>query len=131
MALKFFKAKDLDSKSKVTIHKNGRLGFNSNAQRKMFISERMFIKIAPTDNFENDGSLYLVTITLEDEETFNISRAGDYYYANTKPLFDHLGIDYENLKVIYDIFDDEYEGERVFKLIKREIERKKEDDSEE
>lgn len=131
MALKFFKAKDLDSKSKVTIHKNGRLGFNSNAQRKMNISDKMFIKIAPTDNFEKDGSLFLVTSVIEDEETFNISRAGDYYYANTKSLFDHLSIDYDNFKIIYDIFDDEYEGEKVFKLIKREIERKKEDDSEE
>lgn len=126
MKVTFFKAKELDSNVKATIHVSGRLGFNSNAQKKLDLESVRFVKIGQGE--ESDGILFLVTCHEEDIETFSIAKAGEYYYANTKALFDSIGIDYENQKVIYDISEVTFDGIKYFKLKPRFKERKKGDD---
>lgn len=131
MNIKFFKSVDMDSNIKATIHISGRLGFNSNAQKKISIDNTKFIKIGAGDDYEKDKFLYFIITNEEDEETFSIAKAGEYYYANTKGLFDSLGIDYENQKVIYDITEVIFENEKYYKLKPRIRERKKGEKEEE
>lgn len=126
MDLQFFKAKELDSNIKATIHKSGKLGFNSNAERKLRLSEDKFILIAPTEEFEKDASLFLIVSVDDSEYAFSVSKAGQYYYANTKALYDHLEVNYIDQKIIYDIREVTYKGEKIFKLKPRFIERTKE-----
>jgi hypothetical protein len=129
MNIKFFKAIELETNIKATIHLSGKLGFNSNALKKINIDESKFIKIGQGDDFEKSKMLYMIVTNEEDEETFKISKAGEYFYANTKALFDFLTIDYQKNKVIYDITELPSE-ENVFQLKPRIKERKKDDDVE-
>ncbi|RFS15503.1 hypothetical protein [Emticicia sp. C21] len=117
----------MDSNVKATIHISGRLGFNSNAQKKLNIDNSKFIKIGFGEDFEKDKILYFVITNEEDEETFSIAKAGEYFYANTKGLFDSIGIDYEHQKVIYDITEVIFDEEKYYKLKPRIRERKKDD----
>jgi hypothetical protein len=129
MNIKFFKAIELETNIKATIHLSGKLGFNSNALKKINIDENKFIKIGQGDDFEKNNILYMLVCNEEDEETFKISKAGEYFYANTKALFDFLLIDYQRNKVIYDIT--ELSNERnIYQLKPRIKERKKDDDVE-
>ena len=61
------------------------------------------------------------------EGAFKINKAGEYFYVNTKNLFDTLGIDYKNTRVIYDLVNGEYEGTPIIKMLRREIKKKKKD----
>ena len=89
------------------------------------INENNFIQIAVNTEDKDDNNLYVFLTKKEDENTYRISKAGDYYYVNTKALFDKLEIDYRKKKVMFDVVEIEYEGEKVFKLVRREKDRKK------
>lgn len=127
MNITFFKASDLESNMKATIHVSGRLGFNSNAIRKMNFDEYKFIKIGQSENYEKDKILYLALSKEESDVTFAVSKAGEYFYANTKALFDLLEYEYESKKIIFDMSDVTISNEKYFKLKPRIRERKKGD----
>lgn len=124
MKLKFIKSEDIDKNVKCAIHKTGKLGFSSNAIDKLSLSTDKTVSIAINDVDKEDENLYVVVNDKAQESAFKLSKAGDYFYINTKALFDSLGIDYRNEKIIYDIVDFEYEGEKMYKLIKRVIKKK-------
>lgn len=72
--------------------------------------------------FGNDekGNLFLVTSNMEDEYSFKISKAGEYYYINAKNLLRDMDIDFKSKNTfIFDLF--ETEQENVFKMNKRVI----------
>jgi len=62
----------------------------------------------------------------DDPHGFKLNKAGGYYYANTKALFDRMGVNYQdtNITIIYDITEVENQDEKIFKLIKREVRRR-------
>jgi len=124
MKLKFFKAHEIDRNVKCAIHKTGKLGFSSGANEKLGLSSSVSVTIGMNEDDESDENLYMVLADSNNPEAFRVSKAGDYYYVNTKPLFDHLGVDYRKKKIIYDIVDFDYEGMKMFKLIKREVKQK-------
>lgn len=125
MKLKFIKAQEIDRNVKATIHSNGKLGFSSEAARKLdLIGDTKAILIGLNED-EEDGNLYIKTLMGRNEDAFNIIKAGDYFYVNTKAFFDSYNIDYKNSRVIYDIVDFTYEGDQMFKFIKREVKKKK------
>jgi len=125
MKIKFYKPIVTTGNIKCTIHKNGKMGFSRQAINKLNINENGHVKIGFNAENENDKNLYLVIQDHKDEETFKINKAGDYFYVNTKYLFDDLSFDYIRKKIIFDIQDIEIGGNTVYKLNKREIERKK------
>ena len=125
MKLTFFKASELESNVKATVHLNGRLGFNKNAEKRLDLENVKSVKIAKSEDYEKDKTLYLLTQEDTDNDGFSVLKAGEYYYATTKTLFDALAEDYEKTKIIYDISEVEYEGEKIFRLKRRDIERKK------
>jgi hypothetical protein len=125
MKLRFIKVSDVDIKAKATIHKTGKLGFSSNAIDYLQIDENKFIKFAFDDEDKKEDIMYAVITDADDSESFNISKAGNYFYVNTKGLFDNLGFDYTNNKIIYDLVKFDYEGHQIIKMIRRIISNKK------
>ncbi|MEQ8682949.1 MAG: hypothetical protein RID25_24500 [Cyclobacteriaceae bacterium] len=124
MKISFIKADEIDRNIKCSIHKSGKLGFSSTAIDKLELSNDKSVMIGVNEDDSEDENLYMSVEDGVKEEAFKISRAGEYYYANTKALFDKLGIDYRAKTIIYDIVDFEYEEMKMYKLIKREKKRK-------
>ena len=125
MKLNFIKVSDVDVKAKATIHKTGKMGFSSNAIDYLGIDESKFIKFATDDEEKKEDVMYSIITEVDDDESFNISKAGNYYYVNTKGLFDNLGYDYKATKIIFDLVKVDYEGNQIIKMIKRIIPNKK------
>jgi hypothetical protein len=124
MGVSFFKAADLDRNIKCTIHKSGKLGFTDSAIKKLNIEVNRYIKLGKGDDEKDSTDLYMAVQPNEDEFSFKASKAGVYYYINTKVLFDMLNIDYKKNTIIYDIIKIEEEGKTMYKLKRREKERK-------
>jgi hypothetical protein len=110
---------------KATIHQSGKLGFSQAAIEKIGLNQDTYVKLATNESDGKDTNLYLKFVKEFDSETLKVSKAGDYYYLNTRDYFNELGVDYRKKRIIYDIVEMEYDGEALFKLIKREKERKK------
>jgi len=126
MKINFIKASDLERNIKCTIHKSGKLGFTEAAIKKLNLETNRFIKIGTNYEDKTDTSLYMAIQAEVDEYSFKANKAGNYYYINTKALFDNLEVDYRKHSIIYDIVDHrDEEGNNLFKLIRREKERKK------
>jgi len=124
MKLQFVNASNYNQNLKCTIHKSGKLGFSEAAINKLDFINKRYVKIATNEDDQNDENLYMHVQENPDEFCFTANKAGRYYYLNTKIFFDNMGIDYRNQTVIYDIVDFEYEGQKYFKLIRREKRRK-------
>lgn len=121
MALKIriYKLEDLDKNLKATVHRTGKLGFTSEAAKKMNLSANKSIDIGHNEIDLSDTNLYLFTHSDENKGQFRVVKAGKYYYINTKPLFDTLRMDYISDTVSFNIVPEEIEGERVFVLKRR------------
>lgn len=125
MKIRYYKPKAITGKIKCTIHRNGKMGFSRQAIKKLGLDINRYAKIGFNEEDENDRALYLKIHGHQDEDTYKINKAGEYYYLNTKYIFDDLNIDYVRKKIIYDIQEVEIDEEVVYKLNKRELARKK------
>jgi hypothetical protein len=125
MKLNFFNASELEQKLKCAIHKTGKLGFSESAIKKLGINDQKYIKIASNEADEADKNLYMVIAAEKDNEGFKINKAGNYYYLNTKALFDKLNFDYINTSIMFDIIEIEGEEYKIYKLLKREVKKLK------
>jgi len=129
MKITIYKPSQLDKNIKATVHKTGKLGFTSDAAIKLRLSE-----IKNADFGENsepvsesvgvpDTFLYMILYDREVSDSFKVSLAGDYYYVNTKILFDNLRIDYTKGDIIYDIEEvpmpNSMQGRGLYKLKQR------------
>lgn len=120
MKLKFFNPNNLDKNLKATAHKTGKLGFTVDAAKKLQLSVEKTVGIGMNEDDESDKCLYLVVYPEKQEGAFNISKAGKYYYINTKTLFDSLKIDYQKDYVVYDITEEVIDNHKVYKFKRRE-----------
>ena len=125
MRLKFIKAEETQRNGKATIHHSGKLGFSGDAISSLGLTDQKWISFAINEDNAEDRNLYAVVYDEKTEGAFRINKAGQYYYVGTRAMFDTLGVDYRNSKVIYDIVKSEYEGREIIKFLKR-IVRKKE-----
>ncbi|HQQ02408.1 MAG TPA: hypothetical protein PLH30_05400 [Bacteroidales bacterium] len=125
MKLIFVNADELDRNVKCSVHKTGKLGFNENAIRKLELDSSKSIKIAYMQEDSDLENIYIEVVSGLAEGAFKIIKAGDYYYLNTKPFFDKLGIDYKNGNIRYEIIDFEHEGIKMYKLTKILIKKRK------
>ena len=114
MQLKILKPKEPNAIAKLTVQRSGKLGFSKGALELLDLEANKFAKFG-FDELEN---FYIVIYKESDEETFNISKAGDYYYINAKTLLEDLEIDYSSDDTtIFDIRRTDVEN--TFKLNKR------------
>ncbi|KUG25133.1 hypothetical protein ASZ90_005049 [hydrocarbon metagenome] len=125
MKLKIFDIPQTSGKVKATIHQSGKLGFSQAAIDELGINNNKHIMIAKDEDTPNDKNLYMIISEKQTESSLRVSKAGNYYYLNTKYIFDKLDISYKTRKVIFDIVEIEYEGQQVYKLIRRDVDRKR------
>ncbi len=119
MSLKFFNAEEIQNNAKCTIHKSGKLGFSMDAIEMLAIDETKKIGIARGEDYEETGNLYMKVFNHPEKGAFSVSKAGDYYYLNTKNLFNQLGLNYQKNKIIYDVVEVEIDNETYYKLVRR------------
>ncbi len=120
MKLKFFNPNNLDKNLKATVHKTGKLGFTIDAAKRMQLSVEKTAAIGFNADDETDKSLYVIIYPDKHEGTFKISKAGKYYYINTKALFDSLRIDYARDYVAFDISEEIIDNQKLFKFKRKE-----------
>lgn len=120
MELRILSAKEYNVKLKCTIHSTGKLGFTEETAKQMKLSEFSFIKFA----LDESDILYLIHSNTKDDDCFNVSKAGRYFYINAKGLFDSLNLDYINHTIIFDMVEVKDEGEKIYKLKERRKPRK-------
>jgi hypothetical protein len=127
MELKLIKANEFEPNIKCSIHKNGKLGFSSSAITRLGIDTNKRILFATMDDENGNGSLYAIIVEEKNEEAFRVNKAGNYCYLNTKAMFDKLGYNYQNRRIMFDIVttDMKHDDKTVYKLIKREGRSKK------
>jgi hypothetical protein len=102
---------------KASVHKTGKLGFSSGAEKFMNLKEDLYTKIG--FDKEDNNKLYLI-ISENSENAFKIAKAGDYFYINLKHILDSRNIDYKSKSIIYDIKKDIEDGIEFFVLTRRE-----------
>lgn len=122
--IEFYNPEQLDKNLKVTIHRTGKMGFTMDAAKKLNLEEMKSANIGFNKNDPSDTMLYLF---IEKDITlgkFRISKAGLYYYINTKILFDNLKIDYSKGNITYDMTEETLSGRVIYKLKRREIKSK-------
>lgn len=119
MKLRFITPENPDRNLRATAHKNGKLGFSIAAARKMRLAVGYSAAVAINEDDPTDNHLYVIVYPGLKDDNFKISKAGDYYYLNAKPLFDQLNIDYKNESVVYDISEDIVNRVNVFKFSRR------------
>ncbi|MCT3761129.1 hypothetical protein CMU95_05300 [Elizabethkingia anophelis] len=119
MELKILKPKESNLVSKITVHKTGKLGFSKGAMEQLNLHTNKFCKFGMNENDE----LFIIVSGEKDDETYNIAKAGDYYYVSAKALLeDDLNIDYRSKSTtIFDLF--RTEDKNIMKMIKRVISR--------
>ena len=127
MNLDFFKPKETTGAYKVTVHKTGKLGFSKSASHLLNLKDNKYCKIGRNLEENESHTLYMVVCESKDDYTYNISKAGNYYYIKANQLLTDLNIDYKNeeITVIFDIEKKVIEDSEVFKLIKRIIDKRK------
>jgi len=110
---------------KATIQKSGRLGFSLGAINELKLDEEKSISIFINEDDSTDKNLYIKVNEEKEENAFRVKKAGIYYYLNTKVFFDKLNINYQDklITIIFDIIEFDNEGEKYFKLIRRDKKR--------
>lgn len=110
---------------KASVHKSGKMGFSQAAIEYLKMADNTYLKIGINKDDRADKNLYVVVVRAQENDTLKINKAGNYYYINTKALFDKMEVDYQKSLIIYDIVDMEYEGMQIYKFIRRIKDRKK------
>lgn len=129
MKLKFIKADDNERNIKATIHSTGKLGFSDEAAKSLSLTAEKTISFAQNEEDPNDENLYAIIHDGPQEGAFKIYKAGQYYSVSTKKMFDKMDVDYVKYRVIFDMIETEFEGQRIIKMKRRMIKRKKEEKS--
>lgn len=120
MNIEFVDSREFMVNAKATIHRNGKLGFSSDAANKMELAKHPHILIGLNRLDKDDENLYVKTLDEPSEAAFKVIKAGDYYYINTKNFFDSLNLNYRAKRIVFDIIDFDLDGQRMFKFLKRE-----------
>jgi hypothetical protein len=99
----FSSAITLAPKMKATVHKNGSLGFNSDAIKGLGIKIGMGIRIGKSKTNPDPMTLLMKISENPEADDFKVNKAGNYYYIRTKPYFDAIELPYNDGRVIYDL----------------------------
>jgi hypothetical protein len=119
MKIKFFNPDNLDKNLKATVHKSGKLGFTVDAARRLKLEINKSAAIGANEDDPTDDSLYVIIYNEVRSGAFRIAKAGQYFYINLKALFDALKINYKQESVVYDISEELFGDEIVFKFSRR------------
>lgn len=124
MKLVILSASKFNSRLRAAVHASGKLGFTEATSKELGfeLPGDHFVQFA--QDIDNPDLLYLINGTTDDGDSFKVCKSGQYFYVNTKVMFDSLGIDYVGKTVIYDMARVQ-DGEKIiYKMTKRELERR-------
>ncbi len=127
MKLKFLNPEKGEKNLKATIHKSGKLGFTIQAAEKLKLEKGKSIGIAINEDDENDKNLYVEIYSENKPHSLSALKAGDYFYLNTKDLFNSLKMDYVNKFISFNISEIDINGTTYFKFAYKAKERKNAD----
>lgn len=116
--LKFFEPNKIVP-VKASIHKTGKLGFAMDAAKRLGLQKGKYSQVGINQDDPNDKNLYLIVVDKDADGCFKIAKAGEYYYINLKHVFDKMNIDYSKDVIAYDISEQNYDGQLVWKLTPR------------
>jgi hypothetical protein len=119
MKITFYKSTELEKPIRLAVHRSGKLGFSKEAETKLNFPTNKSVGIGRNEEDAKDESLYMVVYKDEPDGSFKVSKAGSYYYLNTKVLFDNLKIDYSKGTVAFDMEKTEIDGEVYYKLTRK------------
>ena len=125
MKIEFILLPNAGGNAKASVHQSGKMGFSTSAIEYLKISENSYARIGINQEDKADKNLYIQISSEQTPDSLKINKAGAYYYLNTKQFFDKMGVDYQKSLIIYDIVDMEYEGQKLYKFIRRTKDRKK------
>lgn len=117
MGYKILSAKNYSVNLKCTIHKTGKFGFTDATAERLGLSGISAVKFAIDD--ESDDVMYLIPSKQEDEDTFKVNKAGNYYYVYAKMLFDSLNLDYVKNSIMFDLTELKDEDIVIYKMKRR------------
>lgn len=116
MIVKFIKPEQTASNAKLTVHKTGKLGFSRGAMELLNTADNRFARFG----YDEQDQLLMEVSATEQENSFAISKAGEYDYMNAKHLLEELGVDYTAPHTT--IFDIKKTPEKnIYKLAERII----------
>jgi len=108
---------------KATAHKSGKLGFTLSANKFIDFEKNKLFKIGKKKENGNgdDMTLFMIPVTEKDDLTFEVFKAGDYYYLKAKRLLKSLNIDYANEteSTSFEIDEVKDNDKRYFKLVRK------------
>jgi len=126
-----FNAKEYSLKPKATIQQSGKLGFNRDAIDQLKISDGKGVILAPDTG--DKKTYYMALVDEPTQQAFPVRVSGQYFYINTKQLFDKLEIDYTRNSCIFDLIRcdryDEQIGGECYKMTLRMSVRTQDDDN--
>lgn len=128
MQYKILSASKFNSKLRAAIHASGKLGFTEATSKELGFEAGLEHFVQFAQDSENPSILYLINGTSDDGDSFKVCKSGMYYYVNTKMMFDSLEIDYVGKSVIYDMARVQDEEKEIYKMVKRELDRKANED---
>jgi hypothetical protein len=92
------------------------IGFTKDAAIKLKLADAKSARIALNEDEKSDENLYVIIDYETEEAGFKINKAGEYYYINTKALFDGLEMDYLKESYVYDITTTTIDDQQVYKF---------------
>jgi hypothetical protein len=119
MDLEFADVKTAPLRPKATVHRSGKVGFNSDAADFMGLSGEEEFCVAYNPEQGPDGDLYLLPPgpDVPENSCIGVAKAGEYFHLNLRRFFERYEIDYETYKIVYDIEEREDGG---YTLLKRD-----------
>ena len=116
MIIRFIKPDASGASAKLTVHKTGKLGLSKGAMEMIDTARNRFVRFG----FDEKEQLMMEVLDAAKENSFQISKAGEYDYINAKTMVEELGVDYTARNtVIYDIKKTSEKG--IFRLQERII----------
>jgi hypothetical protein len=108
-------------KPKASIHKTGKLGFNSDAAELMSLRSGLPFSVAVgADGATKEIALVPYKDSHPKKSRIEVAKAGDYYYLNLRNFFDLREVPYEQYRIVYDIDEIKIMGVEGFLLEGRE-----------
>lgn len=107
-------------KPRASIHKNGKLGFNSDAAEFLDLESGKKFSVGVGDE-DVDERLVLLPYREDDPDhsVIQTAKAGDYYYLNLRNFFDLQDVPYDEFKIRYEIEGVDYDGRKAYVLESR------------
>ena len=96
-----YDGKSCSQRLKATIQQTGKLGFTQDTIAEMQLSKETYCRIA--GDTDSATTLYLAVLRHDADKAFQVMKSGNYFFLNTRQLFDQLGFDYKNKVIIFDI----------------------------